>query len=165
MPLACRRQIIRSICATAISTTSFPKARWKSRVTLLDLHKVTVPIYNLATREDHIAPAKSVLFGSQYLRRTGEICARRLRPHRGRDQSARQTKVPILDRRKPNGSNVENWLKNGDRASRLVVARLAEMAEGAGRQKPVPARASSVAASSSRSEDAPGSYVKVKSWT
>ena len=27
----------------------------------LDLHKVKVPVYNLATREDHIAPAKSVL--------------------------------------------------------------------------------------------------------
>ena len=32
----------------------------------LDLHKVAVPVYNLATREDHIAPAKSVLWGSQY---------------------------------------------------------------------------------------------------
>jgi polyhydroxyalkanoate synthase len=32
----------------------------------LDLHKVTVPVYNLATREDHIAPAKSVLEGSKY---------------------------------------------------------------------------------------------------
>src|ERR1700682_456787 len=32
----------------------------------LDLRKVMVPIYNLATREDHIAPAKSVLFGSQF---------------------------------------------------------------------------------------------------
>ena len=32
----------------------------------LDLHKVKVPVYNLATREDHIAPAKSVLFGSQF---------------------------------------------------------------------------------------------------
>jgi polyhydroxyalkanoate synthase len=34
--------------------------------TLLDLSKVTVPIYNLATREDHIAPADSVLYGSQF---------------------------------------------------------------------------------------------------
>ena len=25
-----------------------------------------MPVYNLATREDHIAPAKSVLYGSQY---------------------------------------------------------------------------------------------------
>ena len=32
----------------------------------LDLGKVEVPIYNLATREDHIAPARSVFHGSQY---------------------------------------------------------------------------------------------------
>ncbi|MCC7347624.1 MAG: class I poly(R)-hydroxyalkanoic acid synthase, partial [Variibacter sp.] len=30
----------------------------------LDLSKVTIPIYNLATKEDHIAPAKSVFVGS-----------------------------------------------------------------------------------------------------
>ena len=34
--------------------------------TLLDLSKVKIPIYNLATREDHIAPADSVLYGSQF---------------------------------------------------------------------------------------------------
>ncbi|HET7125453.1 MAG TPA: class I poly(R)-hydroxyalkanoic acid synthase [Bradyrhizobium sp.] len=34
--------------------------------TLLDLSKVKLPIYNLATREDHIAPADSVLYGSQF---------------------------------------------------------------------------------------------------
>jgi len=33
---------------------------------LLDLSKVKVPVYNLATREDHIAPAESVLYGSQF---------------------------------------------------------------------------------------------------
>jgi polyhydroxyalkanoate synthase len=32
----------------------------------LDLSKVKIPIYNLAAREDHIAPAKSVFLGSQY---------------------------------------------------------------------------------------------------
>src|SRR5579863_2573509 len=32
----------------------------------LDLAKVTIPIYSLAAREDHIAPAKSVFIGSQY---------------------------------------------------------------------------------------------------
>ena len=31
----------------------------------LDLRQVTIPIYNLATREDHIAPAQSVFNGSQ----------------------------------------------------------------------------------------------------
>ncbi|MGC2780527.1 MAG: class I poly(R)-hydroxyalkanoic acid synthase [Bradyrhizobium sp.] len=34
--------------------------------TLLDLSKVKVPVYNLAAREDHIAPADSVLYGSQF---------------------------------------------------------------------------------------------------
>jgi polyhydroxyalkanoate synthase len=34
--------------------------------TLLDLAKIKVPVYNLATREDHIAPAESVLYGSQF---------------------------------------------------------------------------------------------------
>ena len=34
--------------------------------TQLDLSKVKLPVYNLATREDHIAPAESVLYGSQF---------------------------------------------------------------------------------------------------
>ena len=32
----------------------------------LDLKKITVPVYHLATREDHIAPARSVFLGAQY---------------------------------------------------------------------------------------------------
>jgi polyhydroxyalkanoate synthase len=32
----------------------------------IDLKKVKLPVYNLATREDHIAPAKSVFLGSQF---------------------------------------------------------------------------------------------------
>jgi polyhydroxyalkanoate synthase len=32
----------------------------------LDLGKITVPVYNLAAREDHIAPAISVFEGSRY---------------------------------------------------------------------------------------------------
>lgn len=32
----------------------------------LDLKKVTIPIYNLAAREDHIAPARSVFEGSKF---------------------------------------------------------------------------------------------------
>jgi polyhydroxyalkanoate synthase len=32
----------------------------------LDLKRITIPIYNLATREDHIAPALSVFTGSQF---------------------------------------------------------------------------------------------------
>ena len=32
----------------------------------LNLRSVQVPVYNLATREDHIAPARSVLLGSKF---------------------------------------------------------------------------------------------------
>jgi polyhydroxyalkanoate synthase subunit PhaC len=32
----------------------------------LDLKSIKVPVYNLATREDHIAPARSVFFGSKF---------------------------------------------------------------------------------------------------
>ena len=32
----------------------------------LDLSAVTIPIYELATREDHIAPAKSVFTGAKF---------------------------------------------------------------------------------------------------
>jgi polyhydroxyalkanoate synthase len=32
----------------------------------IDLGRVTIPIYNLATREDHIAPAKSAFLGSKF---------------------------------------------------------------------------------------------------
>jgi len=34
--------------------------------TLLDLSKIKMPIYNLATRTDHISPAQSVFYGSQF---------------------------------------------------------------------------------------------------
>jgi polyhydroxyalkanoate synthase subunit PhaC len=32
----------------------------------IDLKRITIPIYNLATREDHIAPARSVYLGSSF---------------------------------------------------------------------------------------------------
>ncbi len=34
--------------------------------TPIDLHAIKIPVYNLATREDHIAPARSVLLGSTF---------------------------------------------------------------------------------------------------
>jgi len=34
--------------------------------TPIDLSKIKIPVYNLATREDHIAPARSVLLGSTF---------------------------------------------------------------------------------------------------
>ena len=41
------------------------KGRMKMGGHKLDMHDVKIPVYNLAAREDHIAPAKSVFVGSQ----------------------------------------------------------------------------------------------------
>jgi len=129
----------------------------------LDLHKVTTPIYNLATREDHIAPAKSVLWGSQYfggpvkyvLAGSGHIA--------GVINPPGKPKYQYWTGEKPRGSNVESWLKKAKehpgswwpdwlkwlktQDAKKVPARKM----GGGKLKPT--------------EDAPGSYVKVKSWT
>jgi polyhydroxyalkanoate synthase len=129
----------------------------------LDLHKVTVPIYNLATREDHIAPAKSVLCGSQFfggpvkyvLAGSGHIA--------GVINPPSKPKYQYWTGEKPSGSNVESWLKTATehpgswwpdwlewlkaQDKKMVPARKL----GGGKLKPT--------------EAAPGSYVKVKSWT
>ena len=77
----------------------------------LDLQKVTVPTYHLATREDHIAPAKSVLFGSQFfggpvkyvLAGSGHIA--------GVIDPPSKPKYQYWTGEKPSGTNIENWLK------------------------------------------------------
>jgi polyhydroxyalkanoate synthase len=45
---------------------SISKRRAKFGGKTLDLSKVTMPVYHLATREDHIAPAKSVFIGAKF---------------------------------------------------------------------------------------------------
>jgi polyhydroxyalkanoate synthase subunit PhaC len=130
----------------------------------LDLKKVKVPVYNLATREDHIAPAKSVLFGSQFfggpvkyvLAGSGHIA--------GVVNPPSKPKYQYWTGGKPTGSNVDEWLKKATEhpgswwpdwlqwlrshdAKKTIAARKI----GGDKLKPT--------------EDAPGSYVKVKSWT
>jgi polyhydroxyalkanoate synthase len=43
------------------------RGRMKIAGERVDLARITIPVYNLATREDHIAPAKSVFVGSGFL--------------------------------------------------------------------------------------------------
>src|SRR5881409_3907347 len=76
----------------------------------LDLKSVKVPIYNLATREDHIAPAKSVLLGSKYfggpvrfvLAGSGHIA--------GVINPPLRQKYQYWTGPKPTGADVERWL-------------------------------------------------------
>ena len=129
----------------------------------LDLRKVKVPIYNLATREDHIAPAKSVLYGSQYfggpvkyvLAGSGHIA--------GVVNPPAKPKYQYWTGKPPSGADVDKWLSTRQGASRLLVAGLARLAQEPQDGKTVPAR--KIGGGKLKAiEDAPGSYVKVSNW-
>jgi len=128
----------------------------------LDLHKVTIPIYNLATREDHIAPAKSVLWGSHYfggpvkyvLAGSGHIA--------GVINPPGKPKYQYWTGEEPTGSDVENWLKTAEEHPGSWWPDWLEWLKAQGAQK-VPARKIG-GPKFEPTQDAPGSYVKVKSW-
>ncbi len=117
----------------------------------LDLKAVKVPVYNLATREDHIAPAKSVLLGSKLLRRTGALRAGGLGPHRRRRQSAGQAEVPVLDRPEADRRRRPRQMaRQGRRSTRAPGGRTGSPGSRGTTQRRC-RRASPAAASSSRS--------------
>jgi polyhydroxyalkanoate synthase len=126
----------------------------------LDLKKIKVPLYNLATREDHIAPAKSVLLGSKFfggpvrfvLSGSGHIAGVVNPPDKKKYQywtgpapAGTDLATWLTTAKEHPGSWWDDWLawlKRHD--PREVKAR----APGGGKLKPI--------------EDAPGSYVKVR---
>jgi polyhydroxyalkanoate synthase len=126
----------------------------------LDLGNVTVPIYNLATREDHIAPAKSAFLGSKFfggpvkyvLAGSGHIAGVVNPP-------GPKVKYQYWTGDAPVG-NLDNWIKKATEHPgswwpdwiEWIKAQAGEMVParepGGGKLTPI--------------EDAPGSYVKVK---
>jgi len=76
----------------------------------LDLKSITIPVYNLATLEDHIAPAKSVLLGSKFfggrirfvLAGSGHIA--------GVINPPGKMKYQYWTGPKPTSANLERWL-------------------------------------------------------
>ena len=125
----------------------------------LNLSRVTIPIYNLATREDHIAPARSVFLGSQafggpvrfVLAGSGHIAGVVNPPERRKYQY--WTGGP------PEGA-FEDWLAKAEEhpgswwsdwhawTESLDGRRVRKRRPGGGKLKPI--------------EDAPGSYVQVQ---
>ena len=69
----------------------------------------------------------------EVLRRAGEVRAGRLRPYRGRGQSAGQAEVSILDRRQGRRRHAGELDRQSQGKSRLVVAGLARLDQRAGR--------------------------------
>jgi polyhydroxyalkanoate synthase len=126
----------------------------------LELKSVKVPVYNLATREDHIAPAKSVLLGSKcfggpvkfVLAGSGHIAGVINPPDR--------QKYQYWTGPKPTSANLERWLaKATEHAGSWWPDWLAWIKAHDAAQ--VPARIVG-AGCIEPIEDAPGSYVKVR---
>ncbi len=127
----------------------------------IDLSAVTAPIYNLATREDHIAPARSVYLGSScfggpvrfVLSSSGHIAGVVNPPSKGKYQ--------YWTGDTPHGDNLEGWIRNATEHPgswwtdwiAWIKSQDAEEVDarppGGGTLEPI--------------EDAPGSYVKVRS--
>ncbi len=128
--------------------------------TLLDLSKVKVPVYNLATREDHIAPAESVLYGSQFfggpvkyvLSGSGHIAGVVNPPASGKYQY--WTNDNIRD------TTLANWLKGAQEHKGSWWPDWRQWLESIDAET-VPARPAGTAAMPPI-EDAPGSYVRVR---
>jgi polyhydroxyalkanoate synthase len=126
----------------------------------LKLRNVKVPVYNLATREDHIAPARSVLLGSKFfggpvrfvLAGSGHIA--------GVVNPPNKMKYQYWTGPKPTGADLDKWLAKAKEHAgswwpdwlEWIKAQDASAVSarepGGGKLPPL--------------EDAPGSYVKVR---
>jgi polyhydroxyalkanoate synthase len=126
----------------------------------LDLRQVTVPVYNLATREDHIAPPKSVFVGSSLfggpmkyvLAGSGHIA--------GVVNPPEKRKYQYWTGPRPRGADLDKWIANAtehpgswwpdwiDWITDQDAARVPAREPGGGVLTPI--------------EDAPGSFVKMR---
>ena len=128
--------------------------------TLLDLTKVKVPIYNLATREDHIAPADSVLYGSQFfggpvkyvLSGSGHIAGVVNPPSAGKYQFWTNDHIKDI--------TLADWLKGAQEHKGSWWPDWREWLQGIDAEE-MPARPVGTDALPAI-EDAPGSYVRVR---
>jgi polyhydroxyalkanoate synthase len=128
--------------------------------TLLDLSKVKVPVYNLATREDHIAPADSVLYGSQFfggpvkyvLSGSGHIAGVVNPPSAGKYQFWTNDNIKDI--------TLSDWIKGAQEHKGSWWPHWREWLESLDAEQ-VPARAVG-GGTMQPIEDAPGSYVRVR---
>ena len=125
----------------------------------LDLKKVKIPIYELATREDHIAPAKSVFLGSRFfggpvrfvLSGSGHIA--------GVVNPVSKSKYQYWTGGKPTG-DIDKWLKQAKETPGSWWPDWFKWLKGHDDEE-VPAREPG-GGKLKAIEDAPGSYVRVK---
>jgi polyhydroxyalkanoate synthase subunit PhaC len=128
--------------------------------TPIDLKSVKVPIYNLATREDHIAPAKSVMLGSKFFGGPVKFVVSGSGHIAGVVNPPAKKKYQYWTGPKPRNADIEGWLAKAKEnpgswwpdwlvwITRQSPTEVAARIPGDGALKAI--------------EEAPGSYVKVR---
>jgi polyhydroxyalkanoate synthase len=128
--------------------------------TPVDLKRVTIPIYNLATREDHIAPAKSVMFGSKFFGGEVRFVVAGSGHIAGVINPPDKNKYQYWTGPKPRSADIDDWLAKAkehpgswwpdwlDWITKQSPPKVPARVPGDGPLKPI--------------EDAPGRYVKVR---
>jgi polyhydroxyalkanoate synthase len=128
--------------------------------TRIDLGAVKIPIYNLATREDHIAPAKSVMLGCKFFGGDVKFVTSGSGHIAGVVNPPNKNKYQYWTGPRPQNADLEGWLKDATEHSgswwpdwlQWLTAQDATQVParvpGDGKLAPI--------------EDAPGSYVKVR---
>jgi poly[(R)-3-hydroxyalkanoate] polymerase subunit PhaC len=128
--------------------------------TAIDLKAVKIPIYNLATREDHIAPAKSVMFGSKFFGGDVRFVVAGSGHIAGVINPPGKNKYQYWTGPKPRSDDIDGWLAKAKEhpgswwpdwlswITKQKPAKVPARVPGGGALKPI--------------EDAPGRYVKVR---
>src|SRR6516165_5934168 len=128
--------------------------------TPVDLKAVRIPIYNLATREDHIAPAKSVMFGSKFFGGDVRFVVAGSGHIAGVINPPEKNKYQYWTGPKPRNADIDSWLAKAKEhpgswwpdwlvwITKQSPTEVPAPVPGAGVLKPI--------------EDAPGAYVKVR---
>jgi polyhydroxyalkanoate synthase subunit PhaC len=126
----------------------------------LNLKSVTVPIYNLATREDHIAPAKSVLLGCKFFGGPVRFVMAGSGHIAGVVNPPARNKYQYWTGQRPRNADLDGWLA---KAKEYPGSWWPDWLVWLTRQGPteVPARVPGEGALKAI-EDAPGSYVRVR---
>jgi len=128
--------------------------------TPIDLKSIKIPIYNLATREDHIAPAKSVLLGCKFLGGPVRFVLSGSGHIAGVVNPPERKKYQYWTGPRPRSADLDTWLAKAKEhpgswwpdwlawLKRQDKTEVPARVPGGGALKPI--------------EDAPGSYVKVR---
>ena len=126
----------------------------------INLKAVKVPIYNLATREDHIAPPKSVLLGCKFFSGPVKFVMAGSGHIAGVVNPPSKNKYQYWTGPKPRNADLNGWL---EKAKEYLGSWWPDWLVWLTRQSPteVPARIPGEGALKAI-EDAPGSYVRVQ---